>query len=254
MFMNDKMPLPEVFPRVYFDIDHGEYFDEIDIDFAAITKQLRDGGVSDEAISELEVRFRTTRFDGKKESRQGRIVMGKYFCDAGDMSWLSRVITRQQEHIEVSTPAIFEMLQSSGSGLPKSFRELTTNSAYSRTLAHELDHAVAARDFDQQAANSVYERDGKYMRRFFRYMPYGAVAIANSLSLYSWFTKREVPSFVDNSLYRSAAIVAICIGGIKRALDIQGEHERYLNHPGEIRARAAEEVTSKDLVVVNLKE
>ncbi len=216
--MSEKASIPEVCPLIYFDIDHGEYVDWIDVDLAAVTKQLRDGGVPDEDIRKLKIHFKTTCLDKKRD------VAGKYKQNGYYLPKLLRGPDGIEEQIKISRPShLLKMQNGRFYETPTAVRrsiEASVERGYSATLAHELDHVVAARDANQLAQDRAYERTHAVYRNYLRI---------------------------------SKTSEDICVGSLREKIRSRREGN-YEKHPKEVRARAAGIAAPESLVMIRSKQ
>lgn len=241
--MSERVPESEVFPRVYFDIDHKNYIDTIDVDLKAITKLLQDGGLSDQEIIDLEIHFKTyisphgfvgntigcyhrPSGDEQEESHSGA-GDGKEYIEIGNHSRLKELrrkslkkhsVSLKRLRLEIFYRLIFGQ-SFTGSGVNLSLSAIASKE-YSNTLAHELDHAIAFRDQEQM------KEDKDYLER----------------------TNEEIAErLLDATDFAARSGLAFILA--QREVWYQ-----YLDRPIEIRARAAGSAAPQGLVTIQSKQ
>lgn len=124
----------EVWPKVVMDIGIGRHVHDLDVDLDAVTEHLRENGMSDDAIANLEIRFvdeqsrRTKDLDGKfiKPKNKIEIYTDRNFKAHDELSRFLGEANTVRDYSEENARLSSQALQS----------------GFNETLYHELEHAI----------------------------------------------------------------------------------------------------------------
>jgi len=220
----------EIFPAISVDIAYGKYVDDFEVNTDRITQYLRDGGLDDDQISEISIRFSAE----PPEEDGDRITTGNY-------AQATRRITVNHSKSIAAIPRFDN---------EESVKKV--NDAARNTLVHELEHAVAYHDPKQQATNAAYRRKilwQEYLRGLRHNYMIGAFAVGIAAEY-----------FTDTPYVFGASILAGSIAQIRQYRHDSKHHapgrrhQQYLNNPEEIRARNAADAAPADIMSITVAD
>lgn len=212
------MNYPEIFPTISMDTELGKYASYANVDMHYFTNRLREGGLSDEEISQLNIHFSAKEDLGNK---RGATTQGIYRHP--DRS-IEVAYHNANEDLDLHEDNTIELA-------------IYSSALYSDTLDHEIEHAIAKKDIALQKEDKSYKRR-VLGRRLIRSSPviYSGVVTAG-------FTL-EFGAHVEYA-YLTSFLTALSIVALKKTIlrrkFIEIDRKEYLKGPEEARARLAGE-------------
>lgn len=218
--------LPSTFPAISVGIEHGKHVGSFDVDIAGITQYLREGGVDDEQIEDLDINF-SDEITATKASKS--VVVGTY---------------RRKEN-NISIKHFSDVVVNNH--LPMGLLNDYTSSVMSKTLVHELEHMVTMQDESIVKATRKHQIKHLFKDIFQILGTYTAATFATNEIIGNNFDQGEI----------TAPLVGL-LGGLavlKHKELNRYKSSAYLKNPGEIKSYEAEKrPRDNPLVYVTSKE
>jgi len=220
----------EIFPAISVDIAYGKYVDDFEVNTDRITQYLRDGGLDDDQISEISIRF-----SAEPPKRKGdQVTVGNYRKK-------DRRITISHGEEIATAHYVFN-----------DERSAEVNDATRDTLVHELEHAVAHHDPEQKAINRKYQRGillSEFKHGLIHNRMAGAIALGLALENFT-----DMPHAFGISMIVGSAAQMYQNHRDSKYHAPTRHREQYLNNPEEIRAREAASEASADILALTIKD
>jgi hypothetical protein len=227
------MNVPEVFPAISMDKLYGEVVDNFDVDIAKISDYLKNSGLSNEEIEQLSIHFSA---ESKQDESGNLVTMGNF----------------EKDEQQINIFYLDQLIKTSKYSDPS--KDLAQNELMSKTLVHELEHAVSMKDEIQQERNSDYDKsvDNQIDMVFKKSAIVGTMSSVATASFglgLRYVTAMGNYSHITIPYSMGAGVLSLIVGTYvmcafeKRKINDSYWHEVYLNRPEEVRCRNAEEIT-----------
>jgi len=250
-----KHSTPDVFPTFSMDRSYSDRLESIDIDLGAITQLMREKGMSDDEIMELSIYITDETMNVDFSSSP---VAGRYFRDENK-------IVLYKLNTFLSSSVVYE--SSDGKTTAASFDgNAMLTDRVTKTLVHELEHAILARDEAMIESNEAYvegviEQYGEkvsYLKKK-RIAQLGGAAVILAGALIARNIWDDAAVQVASVLSLPAYAVGVRAHSRRRQKKTitqlkNNKYEIYINRPEEQQARKAADDYDGTLFAITQKE
>lgn len=226
--MNERTP--DIMPSVSMSLGYGEYVESFDVDIVGIVDYLRDKGIPDDEIENLQINF------VEKDGNEGDWMKYAAYMGSTDTIEMLSLNALQKAHLTAHS------LHSEEAAI-----EL------SQHLVHELEHKIATKNEELQQREKAFYRKIKEMVlvRGLGAIGLGAGAGMGTVAVLQANELLVHPDVYGFSPLQVIACLAVAKGvmmGAEKVWPLPSEEYKYVNDPEEIHVRKIAETTDKKFV------